>query len=398
MYSAFDSAYDEAIEKSRMRVSKENGSSGYSSDADTSDENISACGSDQSITSSSPSSTAESSGDSSEIESSDIESEISFLQKKQTLMKRAISAMKREEEYDASQAREIIQLSKSDCSPLWQEAKEVLEVLNRRGDKESAPKTKKRPPQVKSHVKIQAPKRSRIDLSSVVCLSAHDFEEKFALNVSPNALPAMTSMPLECSTGSWVGFALACCLSNAPAQSTTSFPDRHWGIFIDPNKGQVIFPPGKQVLQNTIRLKDALDFTSAAQLIALPSPPFSIVHANKAFSILSGLPNHEVIGKPLELILQVKQETTGAPRESNAMTQDSSLQSELFSSKKRCSLDVIPVNENNSESTRSGMTHLLVKVVPAGHHPCTDNGMNERGEASPMHSKSDPRHILGTVG
>ena len=131
-----EGAHDEAFEASAEQImlvvsqgdnsgtrDRDNSVSGYSSDAETSEgqetDSISFPGDPSSLSSSSSASASSSAGENEDA--SDIESEISFLQKKQRLLKRAVSAMKREEVYDATKAHAILSGSIASESSLWME-------------------------------------------------------------------------------------------------------------------------------------------------------------------------------------------------------------------------------------------------------------------------------------
>jgi hypothetical protein len=114
----------------------------------------------------------------------------------------------------------------------------------------------------------------------------------------------------------------------------------------------------------------------------MPTPPFSIVHANKAFCTLSGLSHSQVIGMPIEAVLQVVQEIphplpAAAGDEPTAHFCTSAALKGRFilaptltslASKKHrhhrrlCQIHVGPITDR-SKNTR-GMTHVLVKIGP----------------------------------
>ena len=93
-------------------------------------------------------------------------------------------------------------------------------------------------------------------------------------------------------------------------------------------------------------------------IIAMSTPPFAIVHVNKAFCEASGLVHADVIGKPVEDVLQVEQDIP-----SSGANVDSSLPLRsrfLISDRKRCQIHVAPITDR-SQNTR-GMTHVLVEL------------------------------------
>jgi hypothetical protein len=101
-------------------------------------------------------------------------------------------------------------------------------------------------------------------------------------------------------------------------------------------------------------------FYSPTRLIALSTPPFCIVHANKSFSMFSGMENASVIGKPVESILQVVQDTSETTS-CGALDTDAFLESELQGSNQACQLRVIPIMDQ-SRHPQQGMSHLLIRI------------------------------------
>ena len=127
LYHSAEGTYDEAVEASAEQImfcsrDGSSSSSGYSSDTEASnahDIEVSSIGSRTSSSLSALSSSATETSD-----PVDIESEISFLQEKQGLLQRAISAMKREDDYAASRARDIVEGKfERKTSALWVEAR-----------------------------------------------------------------------------------------------------------------------------------------------------------------------------------------------------------------------------------------------------------------------------------
>ena len=97
----------------------------------------------------------------------------------------------------------------------------------------------------------------------------------------------------------------------------------------------------------------------------MPTPPFSVVHVNKAFCTISGLTHAEVIGKPIEAMLKVvhdipsEQTSLSCPLKSEFLLSSSSSSNE---SNKLCQLHISPITDR-SQNTR-GMTHVLIKIEP----------------------------------
>ena len=96
----------------------------------------------------------------------------------------------------------------------------------------------------------------------------------------------------------------------------------------------------------------------------MSTPPFAIVHVNKAFCEVSGLTHADVTGKPVEEILQVEDTIPAADRGANSA---GPLKSRfLVSDCKACQIHVTPITDR-SKNTR-GMTHVLVKIDSVINH------------------------------
>lgn len=230
-----------------------NSSGGYTADADTSDA--------QENESTSVSSSSLSSDD-----GSDIEKEILFLKKKQSLLNRAIIAMKEEENFDASKARISLCMKETTVPSIWMEAKEIIEILNRRDgtSKKDEAKTQVTPKRVRIS-EAKRTKRPRIDLSSVTCMSSNKFTESEGHDSHVGKRALSKTMPFHC-TGPWMAKALAHCIPlNVQAHDSawSSFEDLT--VVNDPDVGLVVIPPRQFSFENGISLMDALSFTSDAQ-------------------------------------------------------------------------------------------------------------------------------------
>jgi hypothetical protein len=108
----------------------------------------------------------------------------------------------------------------------------------------------------------------------------------------------------------------------------------------------------------------------------MPTPPFSVVHINKAFCTLSGLTHSEVLQKPVETILKVVQDIPSFSGEEQP-TDFHPMKSEFILSKPRlstsssssslddknfCKLHVSPITDGSQNTM--GMTHVLIKIEP----------------------------------
>ena len=90
----------------------------------------------------------------------------------------------------------------------------------------------------------------------------------------------------------------------------------------------------------------------------MSTPPFVIVHMNKAFCQASGLAHGDVIGKPVEDILQVDQDVPSPDARGVSPLPLSSRF--LVSDGKKCKIQVSPITDR-SQNTR-GMTHVMVTI------------------------------------
>lgn len=132
---------------------------------------------------------------------------------------------------------------------------------------------------------------------------------------------------------------------------------------------------------------------SLYRLITTSTPPFCVVNANKAFSMFSGKSNAEVIGKPVESIVQVLQDMCSA---SNSAT--SFLESKFQGTNMPCQLRVMPVMDQ-SRQPQAGMSHLLIKILPSKNNKTTTE-VTSRIEKiiPPTNINGGNLHIFGTVG
>lgn len=93
----------------------------------------------------------------------------------------------------------------------------------------------------------------------------------------------------------------------------------------------------------------------------MPSPPFSVVFINKAFCELSGLDQTDVIGKPVDSILQVDQDflclINGTITPSRFLV---SRRVDTTTSMKECQFQVLPIS--GSTQNVPSMTHILLRI------------------------------------
>ena len=133
------------------------------------------------------------------------------------------------------------------------------------------------------------------------------------------------------------------------------------------------------------------------RLIALSTPPFCIVHANKAFSIFSGMESANVIGKPVESILQVVQDISEAAS-CGSLDTDAFLESELQGSNQACQLRVIPIMDQ-SRHLQQGMSHILIRIQAATRQSTAIDESIQELIPKKLVLQRNPHHsILGAVG
>ncbi len=267
-YNSTEGAHDEAVETSAERIilvlsrnSNSESSSDYSYDAETSRseewkfDDVD-CRSSSSLGASSPSCVEDS--------EPDMEIEISFLQEKQSLLKRALDAMKREDAYEASMARNIIDGKlEREKSPLWKEARDIVENLKQSEDTESLGNIDSRSDYMDDASDFSPLKKQKIDTSSVVCVSSGALIDGY---VEKEFTGEGSSMTLA-MTGSWMGQALAqtitCSLLGTPLPPLSCI--NGWEMVDDPSLGAIVVPPPLCCLQNGVELKDAVALTSDPQ-------------------------------------------------------------------------------------------------------------------------------------
>ncbi|KAL3914347.1 MAG: hypothetical protein SGILL_006138 [Bacillariaceae sp.] len=327
------------------------------------------------------------SNDSSSISSAeDIDTEIAYLKSKQKILERASSKLRQEQAYVACNARGILRGDFSRESKLWAEAKCVLDVLKKESklsessDSDPSPPKRESPAHQAVEFHIPAAKRPKIDLVNVNKVSAGSLRG----NVTPTrsiisdlstiaspALPRSVDSPevntiaVQSSHSHWMPQVMVYQIPALVSRNAITSLD----VMLDPNVGLLVVSPEHLPFQNGIQLTKALEFTTSAQIIAMSTPPFAIVHVNKAFCEASGLSHADVIGKPVEEIIEVEQDI---PSDVDSVGSPLPLQSRfLISDGKKCLIHVAPITDR-SQNTR-GMTHILVKIEEVADSSCTES-------------------------
>ena len=278
-----EGAHDQAMEASAHLLqlySREtssitnSNSSGYSSDAETSpiqqleESSVSSKTSHCSSFSSALSSTG-SEGSNSSQESDDIESEIQFLHEKQNLLKRAIAAMKREDAYEASRARQTIEGKlEREVSPLWSEAKEILDLLDLQdGDSTIADDFRSEQETCSEEYDERPSKKTKIDVSTVTRVISGSVLDVLV----PSGDTPSPSRVCEFG-GPWVGQTLARSLSAIAGTSTGGSVEKSsasdWQVVNDSYLGVLVIPPPLLSLNGGIELRDALSLSSEARYVS----------------------------------------------------------------------------------------------------------------------------------
>lgn len=133
------------------------------------------------------------------------------------------------------------------------------------------------------------------------------------------------------------------------------------------------------------------------RVITLSTPPFCVVHANKAFSLFSGLEAGDVIGHSVESLLHVLQDATVAPSQfphSGYLRAPNG--QEVQQPKKYCRMQVSPISER-VRNTKGGISHLLVRIKPSD--PPMISGAGRDGDVIVKDVRSHSiQQVFGTVG
>ncbi|KAI2496703.1 hypothetical protein MHU86_17799 [Fragilaria crotonensis] len=241
--------------------------------------------------------------------SDDDDFDLTFLTEKRNILKRYCEALHATECYHASIAKN----PPPDVShAIWDEAREIMEELF---DGTECKKTMSLPT-----IELRAPvaKRPRIDISNVTRIDASACK-----NGAGNIHATLTST-IEQQSNAFAFFDSKCMVKtfqhlsslgssshdaeNAAGGCTTSIEVRdRSNIECHPTLVIPSFVPRKfnEVCKGT-SMEEALRFTDISQLVCQSISPFAIIHANRAFFTYSGLSPQDVIGKPIDAIILVK--------------------------------------------------------------------------------------------
>jgi hypothetical protein len=257
-------------------------------------------------TRSSPSSTPDWSGDEDDYSSDSIVPEdynfhFEYLNEKQKVLSRAALFMSREDEFAAFTAR-TTKYEPDDTSPLWEEAKDILAIMDR-GEKgttaaaspilpmttkSSTTTTTTATPKFKRSPLFLLPtsKRHRIDLSVVNHILASSLLDDSTITTHPTALSCdQNFVSTVLVDGHWMAKALKKYHKPVPSTTTNSpmlsLTSSSWGIQTDP------FGRGDMVLLNPdIAATDVMSMEESLVFTAMPQYVIYTPHGLESFSYI----------------------------------------------------------------------------------------------------------------
>jgi hypothetical protein len=330
-------------------------------------------------------------------EETSISRRIEFLSEKRSLLKRAYHVMAEEEMYDAAIAIDTVRNPKVErFNSIWTEAKGVLKEMEEAAALASSTditKTKTSGSQegesgdcLRAKKNNPDPSDPKIDKSSVRRLISNgsssegiDVIRKEDSN-SRDQLSYISSIPSPVfGEGQWLAQALvyAAPNSNQVGQANT-LADCRWKVVSDPFTSSLgLVPPSSVSMHNAVDIQEATGFTEEPRLVTQSTPPFCVVHVNKAFLMMANLPAQDsLIGQPIESVIQVTQEDIDMSTNNNKTNTNSGddddderyLESILSRGEnKACRIQVVPVLHRSrcqrvTESSYTCMSHILIRV------------------------------------
>jgi hypothetical protein len=300
--------------------------------------------------------------DSSEDDDEDLASSIAYLNKKQTILKRAAEVLSREENYDAATCALTASQPPYSPSSTMKEALEMLESFEHTVTGSDTSKPRPRQPR-----KRKNPSHPAIDISTVQRLPANKFARVGTITTKDdNILALLGSMPLPTfHEGQWMAKAL---VWSAPLQNQDleHALDCRWKVVSNPSTYALgLVPPNGMSMKNAVDLQEAISITKEARVVTQPTPPFSIVFANKAFLTMAGfLPTDTtIIGQPVESLLQISQEIIGSQTCSEGKETANHLDGilRLVDAEKACRIRIAPVIDHTRRG-HSCVSHVLIQV------------------------------------
>jgi len=168
--------------------------------------------------------------------------------------------------------------------------------------------------------------------------------------------------------------------------------DCRWRVVSDPVTCALgLVPPRNMSLTHAVPLGDAIAVTDQARLVTQSTPPFCVVHVNRAFLLLAGLGDSKehIIGRPVETMVQILPGAMarGPPlhRQLDDKDDDERFFESIVSLRGRvtpCRIRVVPILSQSSRrcrrriskdryisspassSSAACMSHVLVEVRP----------------------------------
>ncbi|GKY90803.1 hypothetical protein MPSEU_000053100 [Mayamaea pseudoterrestris] len=391
-------------------------------------------------------------GSSSEDEG--IDETISFLHAKQSLLQRAFQILREEEAFNAANAiKEQITIgvskkkqnrnatatatidhrSSSPQSPsdlsfssdpdekdIWTEAREFLISILSPEDTPSSLLLLTTPQQRAAATKrkrcLPNPSHPLIDTSNVQKVNAASFVEETPCQDTQ----FVTTLPSTVfGKGQWMARAL---LWGEPCQRFGI--DCSWLKFYDPYTCSAgLIAPKQMSMRHAIDLHDAMVVTNEPRLLTQATPPFCVVHVNRAFLKLAGVGDcvptpDTMVGRPVESFFQVTQ-VVGPPEDKQQNYLESILAFEN-DTRLTCRIKVVPVMDRlkrrklSQHNIYSCMSHVLIKVQHVSEHVnevvaplMRKTSSASFGSAESSSSGSDgssdessdgPNHIVSAVG
>jgi hypothetical protein len=319
---------------------------------------------------------------------------IDFLSEKRSLLKRAYKVMAQEENYDAAIAIDTVRNPKVEAfNSIWTEARGVLREMN-----EAAGTTTLSPALSSYHDNtgdqkpggyLRAKKNNpdpsdpKIDKSSVrrvVAKRSGDVE--VIRRDDAREVSYISSIPSPVfGDGQWLAQALVYAAPTTHQVQPSTSADCRWKVVSDPFTSSLgLVPPSSVSMNNAVDIQEATAFTEEPRLVTQSTPPFCVVHVNKAFLMLANLPAQDsLIGRPIESVIQVTQQDIDMNRSTDVMMDEPDnntnsddderyLESILSrGDKKACRIQVVPVldrcrRQSITETSYSCMSHVLIRV------------------------------------
>jgi hypothetical protein len=328
-----------------------------------------------------PSSTIDDGSDSDPVLFSDDDLDYSFVQAKQKILKRAADVFLREDQLNAlANHNEHSKIGRAPLTTVLDEAKGFLHTLSL-----AAGPTANQKPRKKSRTQKNAranvpriaanPRDLQINVNLVDKRTSIKFDEESHSLKKINGSSIISMIPSSLLTQcQWMTRVL---MWNKASTLTEprSMPDTagSWKIMSDPwHFACGVIPPRAMDTERGVDLNYALSITDEARLVTLSTPPFYIVHVNKAFQRFAELPSDCcLLGRPVENVIQVS--PTATPEQDAKHCYWPSL---ILNSNKSCCIDVLPVvqgdAQRNKESSLSSlstkstsntfMSHILICV------------------------------------